>query len=101
MTTEYQLREQARADLAAIWQSTTRHWGKRQADRYYNELIACFKALARDLYLGKTRDEVKLGYRSFPQGRHVVFYVVTTSAVEIIGILHQSEDVETHFENAD
>ena len=102
MTTEYQLREHARADLAVIWQSTARHWGRLQADRYYNELIACFKALARNPHLGRTRDEIKPGYRSFPQGRHVVFYVVTlSSAVEIIGIPHQSEDVETYFESAD
>jgi plasmid stabilization system protein ParE len=32
--------------------------------------------------------------RSFPQGRHVVFYKISESSIEIIGIVHQSADVD-------
>ncbi|QFY88484.1 type II toxin-antitoxin system RelE/ParE family toxin [Magnetovirga frankeli] len=94
----YQLRELARADLAAIWRYTAKHWGQRQADCYLRDLHHACVELADNPYLGRTRDEVKCGYRSLPQGRHVIFYLITASGVEIIGFPHQSEDVIGHFE---
>lgn len=93
----YQLRERAIEDLAEIWRYTAEHWGTEQADRYYHELIACFEAVTRNPQLGRVRDEIKAGYRSIPQGRHVVFYLIASSGIEIIGLPHQNEDVETHF----
>ena len=39
---------------------------------------------------------MKEGYRSFPQGRHVVFYVIASAGIEVIGIVHQSVDVDAH-----
>jgi len=67
-----------------------------QAERYLKSLFGCFEDLAENPQLGRQRDEVKAGYRSFPQGRHVVFYVVVPAGIEVIGIVHQSADVETH-----
>jgi toxin ParE1/3/4 len=95
--TGYRLRERAKTDLGAIWHHTDKHWGAKQADRYYRDLLELFQELAIHPQLGRKRDEVMPGSRSFPQGRHVVFYLSIDSGVEIIGIPHQSEDVETHF----
>jgi toxin ParE1/3/4 len=92
----YALRELARADLEAIWVYTAEQWGVEQAERYLNGLFACLNDLAENPHLGRQRDEVKSGYRSFPQGRHVVFYVVVPAGIEVIGIVHQSADVDTH-----
>lgn len=58
--------------------------------------IDCFGELAANPRLGRERDDVKAGYRSFPQGRHVVFYGVASAAIEVIGIVHQSADVDAH-----
>jgi len=52
--------------------------------------------LAANPRLGRERDDVKAGYRSFPQGRHVVFYVIAPAGIEVIGIVHQSADVVAH-----
>jgi toxin ParE1/3/4 len=92
----YALRELAVADLEAIWVYTVEQWGVEQAERYLKGLFACFEDLAENPQLGRQRDEVKASYRSFPQGRHVVFYVVVSAGIEVIGIVHQSVDVETH-----
>jgi toxin ParE1/3/4 len=94
----YALRELAVADLEAIWVYTVEQWGVGQAERYLKSLFACFEDLAENPQLGRQRDEVNAGYRSFPQGRHVVFYVIVPAGIEVIGIVHQSADVDTHLE---
>lgn len=98
MNAAYALRELAVADLEAIWVYTVEQWGVEQAERYLKSLFACFEDLAENPQLGRQRDEVKAGYRSFPQGRHVVFYVIVPAGIEVIGIVHQSADVDTHLE---
>jgi toxin ParE1/3/4 len=92
----YALRELAVADLEAIWVYTVEQWGIEQAERYLKSVFACFEDLAANPHLGRQRDEVKAGYRSFPQGRHVVFYLVVPAGIEVIGIVHQSADVDSH-----
>jgi toxin ParE1/3/4 len=92
----YTLRELAVADLEAIWVYTVEQWGVEQAERYLKGLFACFEDLAENPQLGRQREELKEGYRSFPQGRHVVFYVVVPTGIEVIGTVHESADVETH-----
>lgn len=96
MSVAYALRDLAVADLEAIWVYTVEQWGVEQAERYLKSLFACFEDLAENPQLGRQRDEVKAGYRSFPQGRHVVFYLVVPAGIEVIGIVHQSADVDTH-----
>ena len=96
MNGTYSLREFALADLEAIWVYTVEQWGIEQAERYLPGLFGCFDELAANPRLGRERDDVKAGYRSFPQGRHVVFYLIVPEGVEVIGIVHQSADVDTH-----
>lgn len=96
MSGTYALRELARADLEAIWVYTVEQWGIEQAERYLLGFFRCFDDLAANPRLGRERDDVKVGYRSFPQGRHVVFYVIPPAGIEVIGIVHQSADVEVH-----
>lgn len=96
MSGSFALRELARADLEAIWVYTAEQWGVEQAERYLQGLFDCFEELAANPRLGRERDEVKAGYRSFPQGRHVVFYVIASAGIEVIGIVHQSAEVDAH-----
>jgi toxin ParE1/3/4 len=96
MSGTYALRELARADLEAIWVYTVEQWGTEQAERYLQGLFDCFQELAANPRLRRERDDVKAGYRSFPQGRHVVFYVIASAGIEVIGLVHQSVDVDAH-----
>lgn len=94
MSGTYALRELARADLEAIWVYMVEQWGREQAERYLQGLFDFFEELSANPRLGRERDDVKVGYRSFPQGRHVVFYVIASAGIEVIGIVHQSADVD-------
>ncbi len=97
MKTACGLRALAREDLQEIWRYTFEQWGIEQAERYLGALFTCFEDLAANPQLGRERDDIKAGYRSFPQGRHVVFYTVGESSIQIIGIVQQSADVDGHF----
>ncbi|HAS6074035.1 type II toxin-antitoxin system RelE/ParE family toxin, partial [Vibrio vulnificus] len=48
--------------------------------------------------IGKACDEIRDGYRKFPQGSHVIFYrQIGSQNIEIIRILHKSMDVNPIF----
>lgn len=92
----WRLRALALKDLESIRDFTLQRWGVSQTERYLGELFACFDELAANPGLGRPREELSPGCRSFPQGRHVVFYVIGDRGVEIIALVHQSADVEHH-----
>ena len=46
---------------------------------------------------GRHREEIASGYRSFPQGEHLIFYVIQNRGIVIIGILHQRMDAYNYF----
>jgi toxin ParE1/3/4 len=47
--------------------------------------------------LGKSRDEIKAGYRSFHAASHIIFYRKLDEGILVVRILHQSMDVERRF----
>mgnify|MGYP001828754552 CR=1 FL=1 len=94
----YHLRALARDDLEVIWDYTIEQWGIEQAENYLALLLACFEELAKNPEMGRQRDEILPCLRSFPQGRHVIFYEIGSSAIEVIGIVHQSADVNPHLD---
>ena len=92
----YILSPAAQADIASIRKYTTQRWGRAQTEKYSVRLRERLRWLADNPLLGKARDEVKESYRSFHEGSHVIFYRMAGDDIEIIGILHQSMDVEQH-----
>lgn len=100
MTQRYTLRQLAQDDLDEIWRYSLKEWGVEQADRYLRALLARFEWLSLNPLLGKSRDEIKPGYYSFPEGSHVIFYRPNHHGIDVIGILHQRMDVTGYFEKA-
>jgi len=96
--TGYSLRQQAQADLESIWLYSYQEWGTEQADQYIRSLLSRFTWLSENPQLGKQRAEVKPGYYCFPEGMHLIFYKITRSGIDIIGIPHQSMDIAGHFD---
>jgi toxin ParE1/3/4 len=47
---------------------------------------------------GRDRSDIGEGYRSYPEGRHVIFYIRQANAIAIIGVPHQSMDVLRYFD---
>jgi len=94
---DYLLSEAAQQDIISIRDYTMDTWGKEQTSKYLDQLEKRFEWLANQPALGKKRNEVKEGYLSFPEGRHVIFYRVDKRGIEVIGVIHQSEDIDTYF----
>ncbi|ABB76072.1 toxin ParE1/3/4 [Nitrosospira multiformis ATCC 25196] len=94
----YILSPAAKTDITNIRKYTIQKWGKSQADKYTLELRERMRWLADNPMLGRARDEVKEGYRSFKEGSHIIFYRVVESTIEIIGIPHQNMDIEQNLE---
>ncbi|HDH05621.1 MAG TPA: type II toxin-antitoxin system RelE/ParE family toxin [Nitrospirae bacterium] len=93
----YLLSELARQDIISIRDYTMETWGQEQVSKYLSQLERRFEWLAENPQSGKKRSDVKEGYQSYPEGRHVIFYRITEDGIEVIGIPHQSEDIEHHF----
>ena len=96
----YTLRLRAQGDLESIWQYSFGTWGITQADHYLRSLVARFEWLAENSLLGKPRDDIKPGYRCFPEGQHLVFYKMAKQQIDIIGVVHQSQDIATHLKDS-
>lgn len=80
-------------DLRAIARYTLETWGRTQRDVYLRAIDRRFSFLADNPGLGRPRPEVSEGYFSYPQGSHVIFYLVREGGIDIIGIPHQRMDV--------
>lgn len=100
--TTFQLTNKAKADLRYIALFTEHRWGRKQRNVYLRQFDATFGRLAENPELGKTCDEIRPGYRKFPQASHVIFYQKTNNQPTlIIRILHKSMDVNTIFSSRD
>lgn len=101
MKARYRLTPMADRDLAQIWRHTNENWGKSQADKYLQLLEKGFLKLLHHPILGRSRDEIRKGYRSLPVENHVAFYRVNEKDIEIVRILHQRMEVNQHTRNFD
>jgi toxin ParE1/3/4 len=88
---------QAEADLIDIWLFIYKAWGEAQADRYLDELEVRMERLTRNPRMGKSRELLRPGYRSWPVGRHIVFYRIDEAEVTVVRVLHEKMDPEIQF----
>ena len=93
MTARFRLTPRAVADIEAIADYTAAAWGSAKMEDYLRSMTRRFEWLAQNPLAGRERNDVHPGYRSFPEGSHVVFYVVAGEYVDIIGIPHRSMDI--------
>jgi toxin ParE1/3/4 len=93
----FSLTNRALEDLREIGRYTQERWGRDQRRNYLSQLDRYFHALAENPSQGQRCDEIRTGYRKFPSGRHVIFFrSLGTGAIEIVRVLHERMDVETH-----
>jgi len=90
------IRPRAREDLKAIWRYTLRQWGERQANLYLQQLDHGIRSLADFPDLGVPCDHIRAEYRKLHVNRHLIFYRRDGSHVEIVRVLHQAMDIESH-----
>lgn len=90
----FQLTNKAKSDLKDIAVFT----GAEQRNVYLKQFDESFWLLAENPDIGKTCDDIREGYRKFPQGSHVIFYQqIGSQNIQIIRILHKSMDVHPTF----
>ena len=94
----YVLSPEADRDIEEIFEYSQKNFGLDQAIKYITEFDELFTRLIDNPDIGRTRDEIKTGLRSFPKTSHVVFYRVLTDHVRIVRILHGSRDIPRYFQ---
>lgn len=95
---KYALSKNAERDLRDIWDYTVETWGQVQAERYLNKLEARFLDLAKHPKKGRARDDLVPDYRSYQEGKHVIFFKQIEVGIAIARILHERMDVFVRLE---
>ena len=90
------IQRRAKQDLKHLWLYSLTHWGHRQADIYYDELIKGMDVIADNPKIGVARDDLRQGYRQYQINHHLVFYRLTSSRIHIIRVLGEKMDVKGH-----
>ena len=96
MPPRYDLTPAAKADLRDIWLYTLEQWNEKQAGRYLQQLEQCCEQLVDRPELGTARDDLRAGYRSILEGRHIIIYRHQLGRIEIVRFLHQRMDTKRH-----
>ena len=87
----------ATADLDEIWLYIA-HDNPDAADKYIRTIVGRFPTLAAMPLMGRERAELSPGLRSFPVGRHVIFYRPMDNGVEIVRVLDGARDLPPLFD---
>ena len=90
----YSLSPEAKKDLLDILAHTQNKWGIQQAQKYIDALEKKCEKFAQSPHIGRERPEIKPGYRSITEGKHVIFYRVGDSGIDVLRILHGRMDIE-------
>jgi len=92
----FELTREAKKDLRKIAIYTENRWGQSQRYFYVKQFDDAFHFSADTPLVGKKCDSIKIGYRKFPQGSHIIFYREgTESKITVIRILHKNMDVKS------
>lgn len=84
-------------DIAAITRYSAETWGTRQMEAYADRLYATLDELTHFPGMGRARDEVSPGLRSYPIGQHVAFYRATDDELIVVRIVHGRRDIASEF----
>ncbi|GAB5379711.1 MAG: type II toxin-antitoxin system RelE/ParE family toxin [Aliiglaciecola sp.] len=85
----YRLTPLAEQDLQAIWQYSFEHWGNSQANYYIDEMVCAFEGLAVSSLQGISCDHIRVGYKYYRQGKHLIYFKTANYGVAVVRILHQ------------
>jgi toxin ParE1/3/4 len=84
-------------DLVQIGCHTQQTWGFEQRNRDIGRLRRRIEWLARNPNLGTRRDEFRAGIISYPEGEHLIYYIIYPERIDIIGLPHRQMDIPAHF----
>ena len=98
MKPKYILSKRAEQDLTSIWRYTVEVWSRKQANKYVQAILTAILRIAKaPTQVGRSYEHVLGGYRKYPCGKHVIFYIIKADgAVFIVRILHEKMDFDKH-----
>lgn len=92
----YRLTRRARRDVLDIWRYIAQD-NEAAADRFVDLSVRHFQRLGENPRIGRRRDELRSGYRSFPVGAYLIFYRVASPGVCIMHVVHWRRDLKAYF----
>jgi toxin ParE1/3/4 len=93
-------RPQASEDIAEIWDRIADD-DLVAADRWLDRLDRQLRLLATQPLMGRARDDLAEGVRSFPMGRYVVYYMPVDEGIDVVRVLHSARDIDALFDDTD
>jgi toxin ParE1/3/4 len=91
----HRLAPRARAELDDIWDYITREGGNAAvADGVIDSITDRFYLLGRYPRLGRARDDLRPGLRSYSAGEYVIIYTIDGADAVILHVLHGRRDIE-------
>ena len=95
-STKLVISDVAVADLTDIWLYIA-EGNPENADRFISKIHEKCLMLAQSPHIGRQRDELARGIRSFPIKRFLIFYRINEDMVEIVRVLSGYRDIEQLF----
>lgn len=94
----YKISKQAEIDLENIWLYTFEEWSIDQADYYFDLIMDEIEYISKNPKTSKDYNEIRKGYFRSRVKSHFIFYKINLKEenIEIIRILHQQMDIESH-----
>ena len=92
----YRLTPRAQRDFDEIWIYSKAKWGARRAVAYLRDIRITIAMVASNPDLSPTNDDLPDGYRQRASGSHLIFYRRRDKFIEIVRVLHQNMDVDSH-----
>jgi toxin ParE1/3/4 len=92
----FRLSRQAEEDLEDIWIYLTQQ-NELLADKQIAQILDRFPMLSQFSDMGKQRDDLLTGLKSFPVKPYIIFYSKIEDGIEIVRVLHQSRDIDSQF----
>ncbi len=86
---KYKLRvtKDAERDLDDVYSEGFVTLGEKQADRYYDGLLARFDRMCDNPMLDRVVDEIRVGYRRSIYEKHSIFFVIIEDTVEVRAVI--------------
>lgn len=88
---------QARRDAISIWQWVADD-NPKAADRLLSRFAEIAVLLSTKPGMGRAREDLASGLRSFPVGEYLIFYRPISGGIDIVRIMHGRQDISPeHF----
>ena len=88
---------QAERDLVAIW-SFVGERSPEAADRLLDMIDEKCNVIAQTPGMGRSREELGPGLRTFPVGSYIIFHRPIEDGIEVVRVLHGARDIAGLFE---